>query len=341
MGSDPEYRQPEREVEAPGLRYVPPPGRYGESWAATANDPDEVVRSAAFSSLDDLRRASGDILPWSRIARGFEVNGRQIFFATQAEGIFKPQQMRTVLSIKTSIPRPGRSHWYRDQTVGLLGAEEDIRYDFRREGATHVKNMLLLDAKERRLPLIYFFGIAPAIYHVIAPAFVTDWRPQDGLITVTTSVRELHPSPLSPPLSSDERRYATRAVKQRLHQSMFRERVIAAYRGRCAITRLPLPGLVEAAHVVPDIDTDLGQPNIQNGICLSKLHHAAFDQALIGIDPDFRVHVSRSVLEYRDGPMLEQLKTLNGASLQLPRQRECWPDRDRLAVRFERFVTTA
>lgn len=37
---------------------------------------------------------------------------------------------------------------------------------------------------------------------------------------------------------------------------------------------------------------DDGQPIVRNGIPLSKIHHAAFDAHLIGIDPDYRLHVS-------------------------------------------------
>jgi putative restriction endonuclease len=41
-----------------------------------------------------------------------------------------------------------------------------------------------------------------------------------------------------------------------------------------------------------DADEQLGQPIISNGLPLTKLHHAAFDAHLIGIDPDYRIHVS-------------------------------------------------
>jgi len=44
--------------------------------------------------------------------------------------------------------------------------------------------------------------------------------------------------------------------------------------------------------LLPDKDDQLGQPLVTNGIPLSKIHHAAFDAHLIGIDPDFRMHVS-------------------------------------------------
>jgi putative restriction endonuclease len=62
------------------------------------------------------------------------------------------------------------------------------------------------------------------------------------------------------------------------------------------------------------------------------------DYLLIGIDPDYRLHVSRQLLEQNDGPMLEGLKKLQGVSLHLARRARDCPDRDRLSLRFERFT---
>ena len=115
---------------------------------------------------------------------------------------------------------------------------------------------------------------------------------------------------LAPPETALERRYALRAVKQRLHQASFREAVISAYNGRCALSGLPEPLLLDAAHIVADTDMRLGQPVVPNGIPLSKIHHAAFHTHLIGIDPDYRLHVSERLLIQTDGPMLESLKRL-------------------------------
>jgi putative restriction endonuclease len=75
---------------------------------------------------------------------------------------------------------------------------------------------------------------------------------------------------------------------------------------------------------------------------LTKLHHAAFDAQLIGIDPDFRIHVSDRLLEIHDGPFLELgLKAIVGQVIQLPRRSVDRPDRDRLARRFEEFKKAA
>jgi putative restriction endonuclease len=51
-------------------------------------------------------------------------------------------------------------------------------------------------------------------------------------------------------------------------------------------------------------------------------------QTLIGIDPDFRIHVSDRLLEIHDGPFLELgLKTIVGQVIRLPRPGEDRPDR--------------
>ena len=146
---------------------------------------------------------------------------------------------------------------------------------------------------------------------------------------------------LTIPETSAERRYALRAVKQRLHQASFREAVITAYNGRCALSGLPEPLLLDAAHIVDDKDERLGQPIVPNGLPLSKIHHAAFDAHLIGIDPDYRLHVSQRLLTRNDGPMLEALKGLDGGMIHLPGRLQDRPDRDRLAQRFDRFMAVA
>jgi putative restriction endonuclease len=100
--------------------------------------------------------------------------------------------------------------------------------------------------------------------------------------------------------------------------------------------------LLDAAHIIVDADEQLGQPIVSNGLPLTKLHHAAFDAHLICIDPDFRIHVSDRLLEIHDGPFLELgLKGIAGEMIQIPRRSEDRPDRNRLAIRFERYQKAA
>jgi putative restriction endonuclease len=110
-----------------------------------------------------------------------------------------------------------------------------------------------------------------------------------------------------------------------------------AYGGRCALSGLPESRLLDAAHIVADSHEMLGHAVVPNGIPLSKIHHAAFDAHLIGIDPDYHLYVSPQLLDQDDGPMLEALKKLHGGTIHLPIRKKDYPDRDRLSMRFEQF----
>src|SRR5437868_1994158 len=69
--------------------------------------------------------------------------------------------------------------------------------------------------------------------------------------------------------AAPERRYALREVKARLHQASFRDAVLTAYGGRCAISHLPELRLLDAAYIVMDADEQLGQPIVSNGLPLN------------------------------------------------------------------------
>lgn len=70
---------------------------------------------------------------------------------------------------------------------------------------------------------------------------------------------------------------------------------------------------------------------------MSALHHVAFDSHLLGVDPDFGVHVSPQLQEEQDGELLAELKGLDGTRLRLPADPDEWPGRDFLDRRFTRF----
>jgi putative restriction endonuclease len=44
----------------------------------------------------------------------------------------------------------------------------------------------------------------------------------------------------------------------------------------------------------------------------SNASHAAFDAHLIGMDPDYRLHVSDRLLSQHDGPTLQALTRMHG-----------------------------
>ena len=131
--------------------------------------------------------------------------------------------------------------------------------------------------------------------------------------------------------------YVARLTNTRLHQPVFRPRVLRAYGERCAIYRLHHPELLDAAHIIPDGEP-AGEPIVPNGLSLCKIHHAAYDSDLIGVRPDLVVDVRPELLLESDGPMLRHgLQEMSGVRLTVPTSRVARPDPDRLEIRYERF----
>jgi putative restriction endonuclease len=298
---------------------------------------DQALRNAAFREVRRLADVNGDLT--SRDLRaGFQFAGQRIPLINPQRGIFKPTQMRFLLSIRTVYPRPGARVWYDDQRHvhrQIYDGDEAVDYAFMGQNADAAENRWLREAMENGVPFIYFLGIAPGIYRALIPSFVMDWDPHS--LKARIAFRAEEEVELGAPQTAVERRYALRQVKQRLHQASFREAVIAAYRGRCALSGLRESILLDAAHIIEDKNEPLGQPVVQNGIPLAKTHHAAFDAHLIGIDPDFRIHIADRILDQRDGPTLEAMKKLHENRIYLPSRGRDHPDRDRLAMRFEAF----
>ena len=302
---------------------------------------DTLIRMAAFEHVRRLGEVH-DHLTAHELKPGFVFEAERIPLVNPQRGIFKPRQMRYLLSIKTVFPRPGARVWYDDQRDvhrQIFEGDETVDYAFMGRNPDAADNRWLREAFDSRIPAIYFLGIAPGRYQAMFPVFISGWDADSLKARVAFGVPEQEA--LAPPENALERRYALRAVKQRLHQASFREAVIAAYNGRCALSGLPEPRLLDAAHIISDENERLGQPIVPNGLPLSKIHHAAFDAHLIGIDPDYRLHVSHRLLDQNDGLMLEALKQLNGEALHLPNRVKDRPDRDRLAIRFERFKAVA
>jgi HNH endonuclease len=71
-----------------------------------------------------------------------------------------------------------------------------------------------------------------------------------------------------------------------------------AYRRHCAICALRERSLVQAAHIVPDVEPE-GIAAVVNGLALCVIQRLAFDRNLLGIDPDDAVHIARRLVDVR------------------------------------------
>ncbi len=301
---------------------------------ALQTDPQDTrVRLAAFKWLEEQTSIHGEVLPWSLLIRGFDLDGERVPLVSM-QGIFKPRLIPEIpLSIRTSIEGP-----YHDE----VGYDELLRYAYRGEDPEHRDNAGLRKAMQLQVPLVYFYGLVEGRYLALWPVYIVGDEP--GALMFTVAADQASTAlPIAQHVADDEgadlrRRYATRETRQRLHQNSFRERVLQAYKKQCALCHLRHPELLEAAHIIPDTEPG-GDPVVPNGISLCRLHHGAFDRYFIGIRPDYTVEVRRSVLEETDGPMLKHgLQGAHNQTIWTPRSTEKKPDRDLLERRYERFL---
>jgi putative restriction endonuclease len=244
------------------------------------------------------------------------------------------------ISILTSYS-PNEARRPYEDTVGDDGM---LRYKWRGTDRNFPDNVWLRTAMERQLPLVWFIGIGHVpgthtqVFRPEFPVWLVDEEPEwnQFVVSVDAGQRVL-------PAGSDEnvvefaRSYNERIVRQRHHQPLFRSAVMYAYERKCAVCRLPFAELLDAAHIKPD--SEGGTAKVANGLALCKIHHGAFDANIIGISPDYVVHVRHSVLETFDGPTLQHaIKEMHGGRLrQIPAARSERPDRNLLAERFEVF----
>ena len=91
-----------------------------------------------------------------------------------------------------------------------------------------------------------------------------------------------------------------RAIERmgRRGQDLFRRTVLSAYDSKCCITENPVPDLLVAGHILPWSESRRERLNPRNGLCLSRLHEAAFDRGLFTLDSDLRVVISRELKDY-------------------------------------------
>ncbi len=186
------------------------------------------------------------------------------------------------------------------------------------------------------LPVVMLRKVAGGKFVPVMPVYVVKEEPERRrfLLALDESLRFL-PDPSH--LTEDQRRYAERVVRQRMHQPEFRSRVLGAYELKCAVCDLRKAPLLDAAHITADTE-DTGLPVVTNGLALCKIHHAAYDENILGISPDYIVHINRQVLTEIDGPMLKYgLQQMDQRPLWVPRRVVEKPDRDRLAARFDVF----
>ncbi len=305
-------------------------------------DRDWQIRLAAFAALRRIMGQTGGVITRDVMSQGFEFEGERVPFAVERVGIWRPRQLSKPLGIALSITtvamKKGVAPRYNDD----IGSDGWFGYRYQGTDPNHWHNRSVRAAFEYGRPLVYFYAIAPGLFEPLFPVYVQADDPAGLTFSVAQDAVGLGEQSLlsggSPELL---KAYATRSVKQRLHQHRFRELVLSAYKGRCTVCSLGakdrLMRLLDAAHILPDHDVR-GKPEIPNGLSLCKIHHSAYDLNILGISPDHIVHIREDILAEVDGPMLQHgIKEMSGRVIGLPRREIDRPNLEFLAERYEGF----
>jgi putative restriction endonuclease len=299
-------------------------------------DADQHTRLATFDWLTEQRAEYGESISRA-VLESFALDGVRMPLVGPS-GIWKPAVCELPISVTTVAQGPYHDTF--DSSTGVL------RYAYRGTDPGHRDNAGLRRAMRERVPLVYFHAVEVGRYVAAYPVFIV--RDEPALLTFSMQVDDLVASiaaadthALAGEDAEPRRAYVTASFRRRIHQAAFRERVIRAYRERCALCRLRHRELLDAAHITPDSEAE-GKPTISNGLALCKLHHAAFDRFFFTVRPDYVVEVRRSILEETDGPMLVVgLQQIHGSRIELPKRPSELPDPQRLATRYARFAASS
>jgi putative restriction endonuclease len=122
-----------------------------------------------------------------------------------------------------------------------------------------------------------------------------------------------------------------RTVKARRNQVFFRDMILAAYNGKCALTGIAQPELLVASHIVGWAQDAELRLRPTNGICLNALHDRAFDRHLVSFEDAGEIILSKRLkLTGENRPFFE------GKRLSLPHRFR--PDLACLARHRDRMV---
>lgn len=120
------------------------------------------------------------------------------------------------------------------------------------------------------------------------------------------------------------------AIVLREGQPQFRQELLDAYGGKCAMTGCALQQVLEAAHIHPYRGPDTNR--VANGLLLRADIHKLFDLGLI--------RVNRESLEIVISELLRETEyaDLETKTLSLPPDENDWPSRDALLWHFRQFA---
>lgn len=241
--------------------------------------------------------------------------------ATINTGVFRPKGWDSVLLFVTENKTPDRTQ-FADRLDGDL-----LHWQGQLSGRT---DAWIIEHVQRGLELLLFYrtakyqfdgaafsyegsfryvshtGSLPASFvleRVTTPAVLpTDWS---HLESEAAQAGDFSPQDLQ-----DARHKVLAAIVRRRGQAAFRQALLSAYEGRCAITGCAVPDVLEAAHIHPYRGQETNR--VDNGLLLRADLHTLFDLGLLS------VNAATMVVEVSMQLSGTEYAALHGRALTLP-----------------------
>lgn len=269
-----------------------------------------------------------------------------VLLVTKAKGIYKPAWMDYALSVRQVLNStyPDRDPVIRpDGTWIYQYFQEGNDPEARDEIFT---NRSLMACWRDRVPVGVMRqtrGKPNVRYHVLGAALVAGWedgyfyfegfspagenRGRGSQAEIEIMSREieldvLESNTFEPESLIDARQRIVASIFRRQGQQQFRQLLLHAYDGKCAVSNCGVPEVLEAAHIVPYIGPETNL--ISNGLLLRADIHILFDVGKIAVDAEtMKLIVSPDLI----GTSYEEF---NDQQLTLPTDRDKWPSVDAL-----------
>jgi len=270
---------------------------------------------------------------------------------TAERGIHVPRNWDYALSVALT-----KSSQYRD---GDLEVQEDgtwvlmLRAHEGKDGVGLESqwNRGLYQCFRQRIPVAVFMPVRGSNYRWLGLAFVDDYDDitrtflLHGPVNAESSTEDWGtvvdlPSESTAPawflddsdplMWRDERLTRLSVGIAREGQGRFRELLLDAYGGACAITQYDARPALDGAHILPF----MGRPSdtARNGLLLRSDIHRLFDRYLLAVDTSNMTAIVSSKLERT------RYSDLHGAKLVLPRDERLWPSARHLEMHRQRFA---
>lgn len=124
-----------------------------------------------------------------------------------------------------------------------------------------------------------------------------------------------------------------------IRSGIFKREVVKIYNYTCCVSGLRVDtassaSLIDSCHIIPFSESH--DDTLSNGLALCPTLHRAFDRHLIAIDDNYRIAVSKSLIERSDSHY--SIQQFNGRHIYLPADKTCYPALNNLQKHRELMV---